>query len=79
MYNCLQFAPFGSVVTGTGQISITFMGDLKKLAYYMWLSLAIWIWFVCPVGIDGKSYLMTRKVIKESIYPLGYYLSSIFL
>jgi len=35
MYNCLQFAPFGSVVTGTGQISITFMGDLKKLAYYM--------------------------------------------
>jgi hypothetical protein len=33
--NCLQLTPFGLYVTGTGQISTSFMDDLKKLAYYM--------------------------------------------
>ncbi|MFD2038127.1 hypothetical protein ACFSJW_02045 [Flavobacterium artemisiae] len=33
--HCLQLAPFGSVVTPTGQISTFFLNDLKKLAYYM--------------------------------------------
>ncbi|WP_262695466.1 hypothetical protein [Flavobacterium anhuiense] len=32
--NCLQLAPFG-FVTGTGQISTSFLDDLKRLAFYM--------------------------------------------
>ncbi|WP_255566620.1 hypothetical protein [Flavobacterium tagetis] len=32
--NSLQLAPFG-FVTGTGQITASFLDDLKKLAFYM--------------------------------------------
>lgn len=71
--NCLQLAPFG-FVTPTGQISTFFLDDLKKLAYYMQLSVFQWLYeFGLDVllGIDVKDVKKDKKYFRRDFTIRG--------